>query len=387
MAPHASHPVNERPQPRRDRVFAAVLVAVMAAGAWQAIAAWRNPASLEDLVPGSEAWTDGRNTRALEKGMDAHLPARDGLVAFANGLRYRLLRGGGSDVAVGRAGWLYLTEELRHDPAAAGAQDVRLDLLTEASRRLDSRGVRLVIALVPDKARVHPDFLPGGHYPHHHDGRYRGALLELRSRGVEVVDLLGPLRRVANEGPAFYRTDTHWNQAGAVAAARAIAASIWRNGGCTPTTRYRTTLASRPEPRAGDLVRMMGLEHAPALLRPRPDSEAPATTDRIAATAPEADMDAGLGLFDDASVPVVLTGTSFSLRGNFHGALQEALSCEVLNSAQDGGGLLQATGQYLSDDAYRQSPPAYIIWEVPERFLTLPLGEETGWLQQTGLAE
>jgi alginate O-acetyltransferase complex protein AlgJ len=125
----------------------------------------------------------------------------------------------------------------------------------------------------------------------------------------------------------------------------------------------------------------LGLDHASSLLRPRPDLEAPLKTSEK----PGSDA-GGMGLFGDAGVPVVLVGTSFSLRGNFNGALQQAMQCRVLDSAQDGGGLLQSPTAYLTDEAFKQSKPKLLIWEIPERFLTLPLTRESTWLHETGLA-
>jgi alginate O-acetyltransferase complex protein AlgJ len=84
-------------------------------------------------------------------------------------------------------------------------------------------------------------------------------------------------------------------------------------------------------------------------------------------------------------VPVVLTGTSYSLRANFAGFLQQALTAKVLNAAKDGGGFLLATTQYLKDDAFRSAKPKLLLWELPERFLYSPLVEEPQWLKNVGL--
>jgi alginate O-acetyltransferase complex protein AlgJ len=73
------------------------------------------------------------------------------------------------------------------------------------------------------------------------------------------------------------------------------------------------------------------------------------------------------------------------MRGNFHGHLQQALSAKVLNMAKDGGGFLQAMTDYLKDDAFKQSKPKLIVWELPERMLRLPLDGEKDWLARVGL--
>ena len=381
MHPDHDLPLEDVPYSLRERVLAATLVAVMVAGAWQAVAAWRNPDALAGVPDTRADFTEGRTTLALEKQMDKHLPARDGIVAFANGARYLLLRGTGDDVRAGRDGWLFLTEELRYDAPTGEPLQTRVKLLADTHAALGERGVRLLVALVPDKARVHSDRLLQGEYPGYNAGRYRRALEGLRSHGVEVVDLLTPFSAAPGEdGPLYYRTDTHWNTRGAALAAEAIARTAYPDGGCSPATRYETRVEDKARPYPGDLRRMIGLEHMPAWFPPRSDMEAPAVT-----TALESDDSAGGGLFGDSTVPVVLAGTSFSLRGNFHGALEQAFGCTVLNTAQDGGGFLTSATQYFKDDAFLQSTPAVVVWEVPERFLTLKLDGEAGFLREAGL--
>jgi alginate O-acetyltransferase complex protein AlgJ len=144
------------------------------------------------------------------------------------------------------------------------------------------------------------------------------------------------------------------------------------------TSVFSTGEQSQPVPRSGDLIRLMGLQNMPAWLRPADDLEAPAETRLLQAAQPAS-------LLGDATVPVALVGTSYSLRGNFHGYLQQALSASVLNAARDGGGFLQAATDYLKDEAFRQSPPALLLWEIPERFVDARLDDEPGWLQRMGL--
>jgi hypothetical protein len=58
----------------------------------------------------------------------------------------------------------------------------------------------------------------------------------------------------------------------------------------------------------------------------------------------------------------------------------------VLNAAKDGGGFLQSITQYVQDDAFKQSKPKVIVWELPERFAYAPMQEEKSWLQKMGWA-
>jgi alginate O-acetyltransferase complex protein AlgJ len=365
----------ERSALRSNAGLAALaLVAVMLAGAWQMIAAagridlQKVPLSLSDF-------REGRTTGALEKQLDLKLPARATLITAANALRYVLLRGGGEQVRIGKDDWLFLTEELRYYDAAATHRAARIDLLAAASAGLARDGVKLVVALVPDKARLYPDRLVEGRLPEYGRTRYQDTLTALQARGVQAVDLLQPLS--AARADVYYRSDTHWNQAGARIAAGVIAAAVRRLQPDLAPATFVTEKTGEAHERPGDLIRMMSLSDLPAALRPRADRETPLQTRQTSA-------DSG-GLFGDAAVPVVLTGTSYSLRGNFHGFLQQALATKVLNAAQDGSGFLQATTQYLKDEAYRSAKPQVLIWEIPERFLDAPLAGEAGWLRGVGL--
>lgn len=350
---------------------------VMAAGAWQIFAAFSDAGGLE--FP--RTWTDfreGRSTGALEKQLDQKLPLRPALITAANSVRYLLTGSGGEQVRAGKEGWLFLTEELRFDPNGHAHLAARALLLGAAARSLDRQGVKLVIALVPDKARVYASKLASAHYPDYNSARYSNSLNAFQSQGVTVVDLLKPLTQAATSQEVYYRTDTHWNQHGAQVAATAVASAVKQLHLELEATSFASAPSGAQAERPGDLIRLMGLDGAPRALAPRADLEAPITTRQASADAPS-------GLFGDAGVPVVLTGTSYSLRANFVGFLQQALSAKVLNAAKDGGGFLLATTQYLKDEAFRSAKPKLLLWELPERFLYRELDEEQKWLKNVDL--
>jgi alginate O-acetyltransferase complex protein AlgJ len=377
--------------PKYTLLCAAVFGAMMALGAYQIAAATFNPEGLE--FPRSvKDFREGALTQTLEKQLDHKMPIRHTFIAVANSVRYQLFGGGGEQVRVGKQDWLFLTDELRFegdDGKTKGADPsanlkVRLDLIAEASQRLKAQGVHLVLALVPDKARMYSEQLKSGVYPAYNQARYADALTGLQARKVVTVNLLEPFVKEAKaqsdtkDAHLYYRTDTHWNQRGAKLAAREIGAVV----ASLKLEIERSDFLSKPsavlQERSGDLIRLMGLESVPNALRPMPDQEAPEVTVPKQALANQ-------GLFGDSAVPVVLSGTSYSMRGNFHGYLQEFLAAKVLNTAKDGGGFLQAMTAYLSDDAFKAAKPKVLIWEVPERMLRSPITDEAQWLKKVAL--
>jgi alginate O-acetyltransferase complex protein AlgJ len=360
-----------------DTIAAVVTIAVMLLGAGQVLSTLLSDTEL--VYP--KTWLDfreGRTTGTLEKQIDHKLPARSDLIAAANSIRLAVTGGTGEQVRAGKDGWLFLTDEIRFESGSDIHMRTRIDLLAAVSTLLDQQGVKLVLLLVPDKARVHSDRLLTGRYPTSNESRYQQAIEQLSEKKVAVVDVLTPLRKQAAKTEVYYRTDTHWNQLGAKIAAYATAIAIGEMKIPIQKVAFESRESSDLTERAGDLIRMIGLESAPSFLRPRNDYEAAVTTTQTSSDRP-------LGLFGDAAVDVALTGTSYSLRGNFHGFLQEALSTKVLNGAKDGGGLLQATKQYLTDEAFKTSRPKILIWEIPERFLQEKLDGENAALAQFGL--
>ena len=361
---------------RHTLLVGIVFLSVMGAGLWQFVAVVVNPSQLEFPL----TWLDfreGRSTGALEKQIDKNLPARSTLIAAANSVRYLLTRGGGDQVLVGQAGWLFLTDEVRFDRDGSAHLNIRTQLFADAARSLDQRGVKLVIALVPDKARLYAGYLPSGLYPTYNLSRYENALVSLQQHNVTVVDLLTPLTAAASQAEVYYRSDSHWNQVGAQVSANAVAIAVRKLGVKLEKTVFDTAESGDKTKRAGDLIRLMGLGDTPNALRPPLDIELPLATRQTS-------IEAASGLFGDSVVPVALTGTSYSLRGNFHGFLQQSLSAKVLNTAKDGGGLLQAATAYLSNDAFKLNKPKILIWEVPERFLYTKLDDESKWINEVG---
>jgi alginate O-acetyltransferase complex protein AlgJ len=358
---------------------AAAFVLVMVAGFSQMVQAlasldWREIALAED------DFRKGKTTATLERQLDQKMPQRNNLIGLANGVRYVLTGGSVDQVRGGRNGWLFLTEEIRYDTDGPAHMSARMDLLASTRLALQSQGVDLLVAIVPDKARIYADQLYGAGYPSFSQTRYSDAIVQLTRRGIPSVDLMQPMLNARPAQDVYYRTDTHWNQTGAALAASAVADAIRRLNPELGSAQFLTQQDAQATQRFGDLIRLMGLDAMPAFIRPEADQEVTSRTTLVKSTA-------GGGLLGDVYLPVVLVGTSYSLRGNFHGYLQQHLGASVLNAAMDGGGFLQAMGDYLKNDAFLQSKPKVLVWELPERFLYMPLHEEAGWLKKAGLSQ
>lgn len=352
----------------------AFAVAWLGFGAWQGVEALRSAPARERLAPtlNAEALLAGRTAGAINHIMAHELPV-DGWLRMAGGVLRYGLGSGGPQVRVGCQGWLYLTEELRPWPDASAAMARRVAGLARVRQALAARGITLLVTVAPDKARVHPENLCGAPLSAQARDRYHAFMDMTEATGLPVIDSAAALRAARVRGDVYLRTDTHWNRLGAAAVAQTVAEAA------RPLPFRREDGFQRQEPPAaphvGDLLRLMNLEDAPDALRPAPD-----VYSATSVQAPEA----GGGLLDEAPAPeVALIGSSYSVNGDFHGALQLALGARVANFGQAGAGFAGSAMRYFNSPAWRENPPKLVVWEVLERALGQPVSaEEAAFLER-----
>lgn len=132
-------------------------------------------------------------------------------------------------VVKGKDGWLFLGRKVLIDESRG------LNPLTDAQARLwadkidairqwqESRGGTFLLALVPDKQRVFPEYLPDWYVPSE-QRRKEQLIAALKPLGTPLLDLSEVLReaRKTSPDPVWLKTDTHWNGVGACYGYRAI---------------------------------------------------------------------------------------------------------------------------------------------------------------------
>lgn len=281
-----------------------------------------------------------------------------------------LLGDTGPRVRPGCTQWLFLSDELKLDRHAADNAQAKADAVIALQRSLQQRGIRLLVSVVPDKSRIAASELCGLTRPTASQARIQQWAQKLQAAGVTTLDLTASLQPLG--ASAFLRTDTHWSEAGAQAAAQAIAEQVKGMGLSATPSKTFDTRQEPLAPRPGDLVRLAGIDWLPVALQPPQEQVAPTVITERA----EAVSDAGDNLddlFGDDNLPnVALIGTSFSRNSSFVGFLQRALSAPVGNFAKDGGEFSGAAKAYFDSPAFRQTPPQLVIWEIPERDLQTP---------------
>jgi alginate O-acetyltransferase complex protein AlgJ len=317
----------------------------------------------------ADVW-NGEWASRFQNSFQESLPITDLAVHSFSALRYALFRQGASGVEVGRRGWLFTTEELKVRRGDSKRMERSLAYIEEVARELENRGVLLAVVVIPAKARVHREALPGFDIPEAIAGRYARTLETLSSmHNVVSVDALPKLLSVKNgsgEEAPFLRTDTHWTPRGAAVAAEAAAAALEphlsRRG--VSRRRFRTERTGVIS-HTGDLRRFLPLGPFAAPL---------GLSDEIVEQYETLARSSTGDLFADPRVPAALVGTSYSAGElwNFPGFLKEALSVDLLNVAMEGRGPFIPMSEYLESETIREHEPQLVIWEIPERYLAHP---------------
>ncbi|WP_291423296.1 glycosyltransferase family 39 protein [Deinococcus sp.] len=276
----------------------------------------------------------------------------------------------GNPVTIGKDGWLFLPSEYQADASvAANPRQVGHDAavtIERLSRLLRSRGQTLEVALVPTKARVYSSYLPSGtDVSAAVQGRYGRTIRSLQDGGVLAPDLAAAFAREAAKPDAallYFKQDHHWTPQGAQLTAQAL----------EKTLRGRVDLSGLPlfegqvqvlAPTTAPLHSLTNLLSPSQRAEFKPEMYRPLRVQTKAA--------ADTGLLDEVTPSVTLVGSSFSAYSSleFGPLLSTALARTVLNVAAPNGGPFKSMTKYLASDAFHQTPPKLIVWELREDFL------------------
>lgn len=335
-----------------------------------------------NLFPNGMSWTpflNGDVSQAFAAAL-ADAPVPSNAARIERGLSWVVAGDLGPRVRRGSSGWLFLGDELTvHDQPQLNAAQRKADVL-KIQKALAVKGIKLLVVVVPDKSRIEASHLGMLHRPATFAPRASQWVGELKKAGVEAIDLTDTLSAFKQKnGAAFLKSDSHWTEQGAEAAARSVSAEVLRlKIVATPTqglTVDKRIVTNRP----GDLIRLAGVEWLFDTLQPQQDlaqestfkvgskAQEKSTLGTASAASASAQTD---DLFGDADLPnVVVIGTSFSRTSNFVPFIEKELNAKIANLARNGGDFSGAMNTYLSSVAFKKTPPKLVIWEIPERVL------------------
>ena len=141
---------------------------------------------------------------------------------------------------VGRDGWLFLDRENPHrsevdyyrgtPPFTPAKLESWRSALEKRRIWLAKRGVRFLLVVAANKSTVYPEYLPGRVRRVSRRSRLDQLLEVLRTGSqVEVLDLRPEMIRAKGALPLYWKTDTHWNDLGALRADQALMKRLQRD--------------------------------------------------------------------------------------------------------------------------------------------------------------
>lgn len=365
-------PLPQPPATRAGKLAALALMVFLFAGLACNL---RFAATAESLLPHAvtrAGLLDGTVSKELASRM-ADTPIAADAARVQRALGWLTLGDLGPRVRQGCPGWLFLRDELNVYADGERHLATRADTVAAVQRELAKQGIALLVTVVPDKSRIEPQHLCSLNRPALLNACLGDWTTRLAAAQVPVLDLSAALRSVP--GDAFFRTDTHWTQDGAGAAAQAVAQRIRAMnvplGSSQPGYRVVNQPAAR---RPGDLVRLAGLEDLPPSWQPSPEIVASRAYLHEAQAASSAD-----DLFGNADLPnIAVIGTSYSTTSDFVPQLALALGTGVGNFAHEGAKFGGSARAYFASPAFAQTPPRLVVWELDERDLESPLEAQDG---------
>ncbi len=311
-------------------------------------------------------WKNGGLAQELESHYDQEFPVKGFAVSLWALIDYTIFAEGRKGVEVGRQGWLFTDEEYANTSLASELVTEHLDKIQRVEGLLEKKGINLVVAVIPAKARVYQEFLTKP-LPAHASRRYSDFSQWAKQEGIDLVDLLPALTGAKQVEQVFLRTDTHWTPAGASVAAKSIADMAQKQYQSIPwlTETFKVTTGEQ-KPYIGDLLSYIPL--APFFTEFGPEPESLRSVEFEATSEQEVD------LFGDKSYSVALVGTSFSAKPEwgFVGALENHLGLSIADYSLEGKGPFIPMQEMLESDEFNESLPELVIWEIPERYLALP---------------
>jgi hypothetical protein len=199
--------------------------------------------------------------RDLDRFLGDHFGLRAQLVRAHGVLRYAVLLPTDLRVLIGRDQWLFLdgdgtieqsTGRLRRPAAIARFAD-RAAMLQD---RLRARNTRILVAIPPNSSTINRSRLPTWAADKPSPSEYDLMMTALASRGVAAVDLRPPLLAANSIHPTYRRTDTHWNQLGALIAYNAVVEALHQPDWAIDPDRVLRGFMSVP---GGDLARLLAV--------------------------------------------------------------------------------------------------------------------------------
>jgi alginate O-acetyltransferase complex protein AlgJ len=316
------------------------------------------------IAPMITARPNGEQANRLMMDIDRSLPIRRGsatgrrtflATAFAAGASFACgpARAATSLIIDGKGDWLFPTWESLTDPGTAGIANT-IATIAATDQTLRNGGIRLLVLVVPLKARLEADKLPDGvTISPAVEARYAAILAQLAAAKIPTFDVDAVLRSLTQ--PTFFRTDYHWTEWSAEAVAQACAEHVRALASLPPSPTALPPLGAwSQDEHEGDLASLLP-----------PDRQKAIGEEAITIRAIDASREQ---LLDGSAARVHVVGNSFSMPYlGFPEMLAETLREPVGVSAKFGNaGPWETLVEYLESPSFATSRPRVIVWQFVE---------------------
>lgn len=223
--------------------------------------------ALEDWPQWAEADNNLASFTANISGfLNDHFGGRAQAIRVRNKL-FRLVGDSSVSVLQGQTqGWYFLNDGMLWESysgrLAFSDQDVEtwLSSLRRLQTAAQNEGAVFAAIIPPDKARIYPKHAPA-RYKAPSDRRFVSALFaSARSGRYGLLDIEPAILRAKQDGPVFFKTDTHWTSRGAFQAYDDVMAYYNANGAQFDTLKREDVKQVERLDFSGDLAQLMGLK-------------------------------------------------------------------------------------------------------------------------------
>jgi hypothetical protein len=173
-------------------------------------------------------------------------------------------------VHIGEDGWYFYTNdrnlEIGHGAHLFSNEELEAIRLNQVAIQtsLKEQGIDYVLALIPSKASVYPEFIKGGSFQIGTTLIDQVTTYLQEKTTIPVINVKPELINAKNEQDVYFRTETHWNHAGAYIGYKAI---INRLNELGMIQTQPVSISTEPATHNGEFSAMMGY---PGLLPPEP---------------------------------------------------------------------------------------------------------------------
>jgi len=156
---------------------------------------------------------------------NSHYGLRDWQLSVYNILRLRLFHEREfTNVLIGDEDWLFYTGEdnIKDFECTSPFNSKELAALVERLRewdeRLGAQGIQFYVVIAPNKESIYPQYLPDHIKTGWSTCRVDQVMNALKTTNIRALDLRQTLLLAADHTQVYHRTDTHWNDTGALVA-------------------------------------------------------------------------------------------------------------------------------------------------------------------------